>query len=100
MEKKVFCLVKWAKTNAFVFPIGKMKLIKMLNLFQPIEFSLSKKASLLEVNLYGISIDVGRIIFYLVRFRPWDPAQTLDLSKKTPHFFLQCEAKIVRRHTS
>ena len=26
-------------------------------------------------------------IFHLVRFRPWDPAQTLDLSKKTPHFF-------------
>ena len=36
----MFCLVKWAKTNAFVFPIGKMKLIKILNLFQPIEFSL------------------------------------------------------------
>ena len=38
----MFLLVKWAKTNAFVFPIGKMKLINMLNLFQPIEFSLSK----------------------------------------------------------
>ena len=36
-KKEVFCLVKWAKTNAFVFPIGKMKLIKMLNPFQPIE---------------------------------------------------------------
>ena len=42
----LFCLVKWAKTNAFVFPIGKMKLINMLNLFQPIEFSLSKFDSL------------------------------------------------------
>ena len=41
-KKRVFCFVKWAKTNAFVFPIGKMKLINMLNLFQPIEFSLSK----------------------------------------------------------
>ena len=27
------------------------------------------------------------IFSVLVRFRPWDPAQTLDLSKKTPHFF-------------
>ena len=26
-------------------------------------------------------------IFHLVRFRPWDPSQTLDLSKKTPNFF-------------
>ena len=26
-------------------------------------------------------------IFYLVRFRPWDPTKTLDLSKKTPYFF-------------
>ena len=26
-------------------------------------------------------------IFHLVRFKPWDPAQVLDLSKKTPHFF-------------
>ena len=44
-EKKVFWLVKWAKTNAFS-SIGKMKLIKMLNYFQPIEFSLSKFDSL------------------------------------------------------
>ena len=37
---------------------------------------------------YGASVDVGRIqFFHLVRFRPWDPAKTLDLSKKTPHFF-------------
>ena len=40
-EKKVFCHVKWVKTNNFS-SIGTMKLIKMLNLFQPIEFSLSK----------------------------------------------------------
>ena len=26
-------------------------------------------------------------IFDLVRFRPWDPTKTLNLSKKTPHFF-------------
>ena len=26
-------------------------------------------------------------IFHLLGFRPSDPAQTLDLSKKTPHFF-------------
>ena len=48
------------------------------------------KTSLLEVEFifYGASVDVGRIqFFHLVRFRPWDPAQTLDLSKKTPHFF-------------
>ena len=25
--------------------------------------------------------------FYLVRFRPWDPTKTLDLSKKRKHFF-------------
>ena len=30
---------------------------------------------------------VGSIYIDLLRFRPWDPAQTLDLSKKTPHFF-------------
>ena len=26
-------------------------------------------------------------IFHLVRFMPWDPAQTLHPWKKTPHFF-------------
>ena len=40
------------------------------------------------IYFHGASVDVGRIqFFHLVRFRPWDPAQTLDLSKKTPHFF-------------
>ena len=34
--KKMFFLVKWAKANAFS-SIGKMKLIKMLNIFQPIK---------------------------------------------------------------
>ena len=43
---------------------------------------------------------LGVFIFYLVRFRPRDPTKTLDLWKKTMHFFLQCKAKIVRRHTS
>ena len=42
----MFCLVKWAKINAFS-SIGKMKLIKMLNLLQPIEFSLSPISALL-----------------------------------------------------
>ena len=45
------------------------------------------KTSLLEVNLYGTSVDVEHVIFYLVRFRPWDPTKTLDLWKKTKHFF-------------
>ena len=45
------------------------------------------KTSLLKVNLYGASVDVGRSIFYLVRFEPWDPTKTLDLWKKTKHFF-------------
>ena len=37
------------------------------------------KTSLLEVEfIYGASVDVGRIHFYLVRFRPCDAAQTLD----------------------
>ena len=61
------------------------------------------KTSLLEVEFifYGASVDVGRIqFFHLVRFRPWDPAQTLDLLEEDAEFFLQCEAKIVRRHTS
>ena len=40
------------------------------------------KTSLLEVNLYGASVDVGRIHFYLVRFRPWDPTKTLDFGRR------------------
>ena len=61
------------------------------------------KTSLLEVEFifYGASVDVGRIEFFdLVRFRPWDPAKTLDFLEEDDAFFLQCEAKIVRRYTS
>ena len=39
-------------------------------------------------------------IFHLVRFRPWDPAKTPRSLEEDDAFFLQCEAKIVRRHTS
>ena len=39
-------------------------------------------------------------IYHLVRFRPWDLAQTLDFFARIRRIFLQCEAKIVRRHTS
>ena len=35
-QKKVFCVVKWAKTNAYAL-IGKMKADKLPNLFQPIK---------------------------------------------------------------
>ena len=47
------------------------------------------KTSLLEVEfIFGASVDVGRIQFIdLVRFRPWDSAQTLDLSKEDATFF-------------
>ena len=38
--------------------------------------------------------------FHLVRFRPWDSTKTLDFLEEDAAFFLQCEAKIVRRHTS
>ena len=36
---------------------------------------------------------------FIVRLRPWDPTKTLAFGKKMKHF-LQCEAKIVSRHTS
>ena len=46
------------------------------------------KTSLLEVELIlRRKRRWAYSIFHLVRFRPWDPAQTLDLWKKTPHFF-------------
>ena len=48
------------------------------------------KTSLLEVEFIFLRrkrLRWAYSIFHLVRFRPWDPAQTLDLSKKTPHFF-------------
>ena len=47
------------------------------------------KASLLEVEfiLRRKRRRWAYLFFHLVRFRPWDPAQTLDLWKKTPHFF-------------
>ena len=38
-------------------------------------------------------------MFHLVRFRPWDPTKTLDRTEEDAAFFLQCEAKIVRRHS-
>ena len=47
------------------------------------------KTSLLEVKfIYGASVDIGRIQFFdLVRFRPWDPAQTLDFLEEDGAFF-------------
>ena len=46
------------------------------------------KTSLLEVEFITAQAStLGVFNFYLVRFRSWDPAQSLDLSKKTPHFF-------------
>ena len=60
------------------------------------------KTSLLEVNLLRRKRrHWAYSFFHLVRFRPWDPAQTLNLLEEdASFFFLQCEAKIVRRHTS
>ena len=55
---------------------------KILNLFQRIKILLSKFDSLIPTN----RIFVGRIIFHLVRFRPWDPTTPLDIWKKTKHF--------------
>eukprot|EP00493_Phyllostaurus_siculus_P004686 UN04707 len=43
-----------------------------------------KTSPFLEVNLYGASVDVGRIFFFLVRFRPWDPTKTLDIGRSMP----------------
>ena len=37
------------------------------------------KTSVLDLDLYGASVDVGRIYFYLERLRPWDPTKTLDM---------------------
>ena len=45
------------------------------------------KTSLLEVNLYGASVDVGRIHFLFGTFQALGPTKTLDLGKKTKHFF-------------
>ena len=45
------------------------------------------KTSLLEVEFITAQAStLGVFIFYLVRFKPWDPAQTRDLSTKTAHF--------------
>ena len=38
--------------------------------------------------------------FHLVRFRPWDPTPKPSIFGRRRRIFLQCEAKIVRRHTS
>ena len=44
------------------------------------------KTSLLEVEFITAQAStLGVFIFYLARFRPWDP--TLDLWKKKAHFF-------------
>ena len=45
-----------------------------------------KTSPFLEVNLYGASVDVGCIIFYLVRFRPWGPTKTLDFGRRRSIF--------------
>jgi len=34
---------------------------------------------------------LGVFIFYLVLFRPWDPTESLDIWKKTKHFFNNAE---------
>ena len=54
------------------------------------------KTSLLEVEFISTAqaSTLGVFNFFdLVRFRPWDPAQTLDLSKKTPHFFYNAKRR-------
>ena len=43
---------------------------------------------------HGASVDVGRIqFFHLVRFRPWDPAQTLDLLEEDAAFFYNAKRR-------
>ena len=56
----------------------------------------------LEVNLYGgsVSVDFGRIHFFILYASgPGVLPKSLILEEDAA-FFLQCEAKIVRRHTS
>ena len=60
------------------------------------------KTSLLEVNLYGASVDVGRIhsLFGTGTLQALQSHQTPQYLEEDEAFLLQSEAKIVRRHTS
>ena len=58
------------------------------------------KTSLLKVNLYGASVDVGRIHFLFGMLQALGSHQNPRYLEEDDAFLLQCEAKIVRRHTS
>ena len=58
------------------------------------------KTSLLEVNLCGASVDVERIHFLFGTLQALGSHQNPRYLEEDEAFFLQCEAKIVRRHTS
>ena len=52
------------------------------------------KTSLLEVEFITAQAStLGVLIFYLVRFRPWDPAQTLDVSEEDAAFFYNAKRR-------
>ena len=55
------------------------------------------KTSLLEVNLYGASVDVGRIHFLFGMFQALGSHQNPRYLEEDDEFFLQCEVKIMRR---
>ena len=40
-----------------------------------------------EIYFTAQASTLGVFIFYLVRFRPWDPTKTLDIWKKTKYDF-------------
>ena len=58
------------------------------------------KTSLLEVTFYGASVDVGGIQFSFGMLQALGSRQNPRYLEEDDTFFLQCEAKIVRRHTS
>ena len=53
------------------------------------------KTSLLEVEFISTAqaSTLGVFIFYLVRFRPWDPAQTPDLLEEDAAFFYNAKRR-------
>ena len=60
------------------------------------------KTSFLEVEfIYGASVDVARIHFFIwYASGPGIPPKPSTFGRRRSNYFLQCEAKIVRRHTS
>ena len=51
------------------------------------------KTSLLEVNLYGASVDVRRSIFLFGTLQALEPHQPLDFWKKMKHFFNNAKSR-------